>query len=686
MDTAGFETNGDSLELIVVLHGLNLSREAMTGVLTAIRSEKKDADIYCPTLAYGGRIIGAFSREPIEKIVHEQMRAIARHWRERRARGDKSPYAAITLIGHSMGGVIARKIAILAYGETPGTPFEREFEAYRAPSAFAPAIKRIVMLAGLSRGWSVASAKSWTQAFTWGVMEVFGELSAWTTGVPFTVFSVRRGAPFLVQTRLQWLALVMRPIRVHGKWNPMTSDPARFDAVCQNYSPDFDLIQLLGTQDDTVSPEDMLDNSVEMENNNYFVLEVPHSTHLKIIDMEPLPRDEGATGEERALDWEDPKHQRYFQFKVALTKTREELKRIAIAWEDVSDVMPDEPEWDVSDVVFVIHGIRDKGFWTQKIARRIKQFARTDPGKPKRLNRLPYRSVTASYGYFAMAPFVLQPVRTRKVAWLMDQYTEAKVRYPNAKFSYVGHSNGTYLVARALKDYPAAKFNRIVFAGSVVRSDCDWSDLATPDPKELCQAPRIEKVLNYVATSDWVVAAFPKAMQWLKSIDLGGAGHDGFYQAYPLRQAETLEAAREALRSKQVLQLQYVEGTHDAAIRELHWGDIASFVVTGEIPWLNNATTKQQRKVQESFLDNSGGFATKQPWWSRMLGKSSRVLFPIVVALVLALGGWLAWRMIDVPPCAELATCAAETTKVVLARVLAFIAYLLLLRVFVTKY
>ena len=689
---ADFETNGSSDELVVVLHGLGGSQKAMNGVRAAIRAERPNADIYCPDLAYGGAL-GAFCRIPIEHIVDDVMKAIGDHWKKRQvaAAGNSvsGGYTAITLIGHSLGGVIARKIVILAYGETPGTPFEPAFAAYREPSPFAQAITRIIMLAGLSRGWAVSSADSWTTAFIWGVMEVVGEMIAWFTGVSYTVFAVRRGAPFLVQTRLQWVALVMRSL--YGRWQPAISPDAKphLERICQNWQPRFDLIQLLGTQDDTVSPEDMLDNNVEMENSNYFIVEVPNSTHQQIVQMEK-PRDQ-----DRAIDQDKPEHQRYMQFKVALTKDHGELEKIAIDWEDVSDVMPDEPEWDVTDVIFVIHGIRDKGFWTQKIARRVKQLARTNLSAPKRITNLPYRSVTASYGYFAMVPFVLQPVRTRKVAWLMDQYTEARVRYPNARFSYVGHSNGTYLVARALKDYPAARFVRIVFAGSVVRCDYDWAEIAKAGPGEICRASRVEKVLNYVATSDWVVAMFPKAMQPFRKIDLGGAGHDGFKQAFPLRQARSLTEAEEALRDKHVIQLAYVEGRHDAAIREKHWGDIASFVVNGTLPWLTNAgtpATRQQKKTQDNFLNlgnSAGTFASGQPWWSRLLGKLSGILFPVIVVLVLGFGAWLGWRIFQVPPCppnVNAATCVADITGEVVMRIGFFLAYLVLLRVVTTRY
>jgi len=327
MDDAGFEKNGNSLELIVVLHGLGGSRKTMQGVLTAIRTERPDADIYCPDL-YGGTF-GAFSRVPIEKIVNDLMAALQRYWDARMSRdtndGGPDAYTGITLVGHSLGGVLARNITILAYGETPGTPFEPQFDAYRQPSVFAHSITRIIMLAGMSRGWSVSSADSWTTTFIWGAMEIVAEMIAWTTGVPFTIFAVRRGAPFLIQTRLQWLALVLRPILGGGKWSPVVSDTARpqLEAICRDFRPQFDLLQLLGTQDDTVSPDDMLDNNIDMENSNYFIIEVPNPTHAQIVKME---RPNAA---DRAIDQDKLEHQRYTQFKLALTTSQAALTQIA---------------------------------------------------------------------------------------------------------------------------------------------------------------------------------------------------------------------------------------------------------------------------------------------------------------------------------------------------------------------
>ncbi len=185
--------------------------------------------------------------------------------------------------------------------------------------------------------------------------------------------------------------------------------------------------------------------------------------------------------------------------------TAVEARRHCLAW-----AMTQSDEWlklntttpveeimvrnDVTDVVFVIHGIRDVGYWTQKIARRtiIRGMA-----QGRRV-----ASETSTYGRFPMLGFIWPRTRSKKVEWLMDEYAEAVARYPNAKFAYMGHSNGTYMLARSLEDYPVVRFTNVVFAGSVVVTDYNRI-------RDINQG-RINRVLNYTASSDWVVAIFPK--------------------------------------------------------------------------------------------------------------------------------------------------------------------------------
>jgi hypothetical protein len=385
------------------------------------------------------------------------------------------------------------------------------------------------MLAAVNRGYNPNSAMS----VALRVSSWFGDWLDRLPGGRFFVFNVRRGAAFLTKVRLQWFA-VMRDLQ-------------RPPIVCQ----------LLGTVDDLVAPADNIDLAT---GRSFYYLEAPKSGHFNIVNME------GADGEAR-----------WGVFWKAFQDTEEELQKSAIPLSDVTDIF-DEAEDDhdvtagskgashsfddVTHVIFVVHGIRDYGFWTRKIAARVKRRARNDGHN--------CRSVTSTYGYFPMGPFLMLTERRKRVEWLMDQYVTARCLYPNASFSYIGHSNGTYLLASAIKACSAIKFDRVVFAGSVVRRDFNWPEFL-PQPLSShaggAGATQVRRVVNYAATADWVVALVPRFCQVWKRLDLGDAGHHGF------------SCNADGLR-----QIRYVPGSHSAALGEQHWDEIAAFVMGGNDP------------------------------------------------------------------------------------------------------
>ena len=546
--------------LIVAIHGFDGASDRLAGVRAAIDKMLPDADVFTPRLPL--RRLESLWCTP-ERIIGDLIDAIDRFFEQRRAEGGE--YRGITLLGHSLGAVIARKVLVVAFGEqrdknhnTPA-PFEPEFERFKTPRLWAGRIERLVLLAGMNRGWAVSSTTDWITAVKWSVGELIGEVLFF--GKPI-IFSIRKGAPFLVNTRLQWLALCDPEYGPH---------------------PQSITVQLLGTGDDVVSPDDNIDYAVDLfgvKERQYFYIEVRNSNHSNVVKM----ADDGpaASREHRA--------HRQDQLRFALTANAEKLRERAVTREQMADSLPPTPDPKVTDVVFVIHGIRDKGFWTQKVARTIKKIAPS----PRR-----FASFTGSYGYFAILPFLIGPVRQRKVEWLMDRYVEARACYPRATFHYVGHSNGTYLAAQALRDYRAAKFGHIVFAGSVVRCDYDWLSLMSTGE------PRVSRVLNYVATRDWVVALFPKAMQPLKFLNLGSAGHDGFNQASP---------------DGPVHEVRFIAGSHGAGHHEAHWEDIARFVVFGTPP-------------RQSFPP----LAKLQSGPLRKIGRGSSILFPALLTGIFAI-------------------------------------------------
>ena len=169
---------------------------------------------------------------------------------------------------------------------------------------------------------------------------------------------------------------------------------------------------------------------------------------------------------------------------------------------------------------------------------------------------------------------LLPSTRREKVEWFLDEYVTARTLCPNAPMYFVGHSNGTYLLGAALERCRAVKFENVVLAGSVLPRRFDWERFVLRE--------QIANVLNYVATADWVVAIFPRVFEivrvpW-KPASLGSAGHNGFVGEDP----------------RTIVEREYVEGRHAAALDERHWDDIARFILEGPSVEIRSRTAKRR--------------------------------------------------------------------------------------------
>ncbi|MFK4488887.1 esterase/lipase family protein [Bradyrhizobium sp. USDA 336] len=519
---------GPAEVLAVVLHGWGGSPMQMSGVIEATKSafSAEGVDIYAPPLPYAFRLRSVRSA----KIIVDLLDAIDEIVRQR---GD---VRRIVFIGFSLGGVFVRRLFLLAAGDPPG--FERE-PAFNqvAPRDWSRKVERLVTISAFNRGWHITGRTDWYSSFILNLLGLIGHLSP-SNWQP-TAFDARRGAPFIAQTRLHWLAFRRwhAAIRAHAVTGNDLQRPV-------SLASDPIVVQLVGRQDSFTSPLDLVDIVVDGRdasappgNRRYFYIEMPNTDHAKATRFSNTP--DGQVRQQL--------------FVAALTQPDFALDLIA---SDPSLLADDIPQVDTSttDVVFVMHGIRDDGFWTHHIAKEVRQHAAGSASL--------VQARTPSYGYFAMLPFILPWVRRQKVDWFMDEYVAAIARFPNAAFSYVGHSNGTYLAARALVDYAATRFKHVFFAGSVVRSDYDWLSIL--------RAGRIVKLHNVPAAADWVVALFPKSVEHWPKFDLGSAGFDGFVQAG---------------RHPNITQpCDFANGQHSAAIVESQWPHIAKFIIQGDVP------------------------------------------------------------------------------------------------------
>lgn len=512
--------------IVIVLHGYGLTPKIYNELKIVIADCYPSATILIPNLK-----ISRFSTLSPDNVVASVLKLMDDEWeKEVSLIKEGEPLPNVIIIGHSTGAVLARKLFVASCGENKDCPLDKCYIEKDKPKDWAQHVERIILLAGMNRGWTITPHLYSKTALLIRIGIFFGHIMRLAGHEPLA-FKTRRGGSFITQLRIEWVSMLR-----HANLKKVGNVP---------------IIQLLGTKDDIISPEDNID---VLTGSNFIYLEVPESDHMSVLKLTS-----GVSAPKKRKVFED-----------ALTLSPDVLyKKQTIPVDDIS--IKADPT--VTDVVFVVHGIRDTGYWTQKIARRVKAVG--DNANKK------FATETSTYGYFAMLPFLLPFVRRAKVEWLMDQYTENLVLYPNAEFSFVGHSNGTYLLAKALKEYPACKFKNVVFAGSVVHEKFEW--------KKMIDEKRINGFYNLIASSDWVVAMFPKAFQSLKLQDIGSGGFDGF---------------KEKLDSQ--YQLRFVKGGHGAAIQEDYWDEIAYFIVHGDA---SPSITKQSVEVRPFYMKLLGAIA-----------------------------------------------------------------------------
>ncbi|EAQ96686.2 alpha/beta hydrolase family protein [Congregibacter litoralis] len=330
--------------LVLIIHGVGGPR-ILSSVQVIVKRAYPSAEILLPRLPH--RRVFSFDR--LSDAVADLVQLLNDQWHEH--------YSELVIIGHSAGGPLAR--AVYLAGEKNEAPWAKSLQAKG----------RIVMLAGMNRGWQISHHLSIGQAIAWSFGSVLGHALS-LFGLPPILFDLRRGSHFLTRLRFEWLD------RAQKHRMPL-------------------VVQLLGTIDDMVGPEDAID-LVTGENFRY--LDVPFSGHRSVVEMS-ADREHGDTRAE--------------VLQIALGPQAQIAEYEVRPWTLSQQIANRQHQETVEHVVFVIHGIRDRGFWTDKIARHI--WRRCPAEQRGTLER-----VTASYGYLGMGPFMFPWVRRKKVEWLAD--------------------------------------------------------------------------------------------------------------------------------------------------------------------------------------------------------------------------------------------------------------------------
>ncbi len=431
----------------------------------------------------------------------------------------KGGYDEVILVGHSLGALFARKVCMLAHGICSDYASDSNFQPERR--LWANSVSRLVLLAGMSRGWRLRPRNPFTPRVRWlarGIQYACARIF----GFGRLVRATHRGSPFIVNLRLDWLSLINRdyPDRV----------------------PPEVVVQIAGMHDTVVHRGDHIDLQAGRNFKYYEVRATSHDGMIRFDDSE--------VGQERRK-----------LFLYALQTPAGDFKGGLIP-----QIEP--PDEVVSNIVLTTHGIRDYGKWQQDLSDDIAAEAKK--------RGLFVSTSISNYGYLPLIPFLFGWGRSVHTERLMDRYAELRARHPRAKCSFVGHSNGTYLLASALRRYQACKFDRVVFMGSIVQRNFPWL-------KEF--RLRVRKVRNYVASSDAIVAVFPSLFEMIRiapNRDLGSAGHTGFTQL-----------------DDNVRNVSYIQGGHSAALARQHRESLVSYLLSSE---------DKEDSVPQKVIDKQNGF------------------------------------------------------------------------------
>jgi pimeloyl-ACP methyl ester carboxylesterase len=532
----------NAAKLVVIIHGYTGSIRSMADVQASAAEAQPEADLLL--LEYPAQTFSNADCFRLSDLICER---IQEHY-------TKKHYKHITLVGFSMGALLLRKAYVYGYGHIEDITLDAKIpDERREPLEWVQTVDRFVLLAGMNRGWTSREkphGMKWHRAMLYRIGTLIGK---WTnTGR--LIRQCERGEPFVANLRIQWLE-VMRAL-------PAEKRPK--------------VIQLLGRIDDLVSDEDNRDATVCKE---FIFVPVNGTGHAQAIQFH---------GSTYAAE-----RRRKFLSALGDEAAVEYLKR-------ESPTLPDDTDTNVVELVVVLHGIRDMGEWTSQFEKPLQEaFQKKNPGHKKLIVYHP------SYGFFAMGPFLLWSDRQVNVRWFMDEFTELKAKYPNLKeVHFIGHSNGTYVLASALKRYKTLRIDRAVFAGSVVRRDFDWKPLTG----------RINGIRNYVGSTDWVVGFFPALFELpgfkLFNPDIGSAGFNGFVNGFG-NAAET----------------RFVNGAHGAALQTDNVQSIVAFIMNA------NVTANQKILVQD------------HPALVAALSRACWIIWGALLAVIFFLGRWWVRRI-----------------------------------------
>ncbi|VEP13123.1 membrane hypothetical protein [Hyella patelloides LEGE 07179] len=463
--------------LLVFVHGWNLQ---------GTNDYQKQWESFCKTFAddrdfddydiFIFRYDSSFWSNENPRQIAEALESKIRCFDSRHSNG--TGYEKIYLIGHSIGGFLLR--AALLKGISTG----------QEERSWVSKVKCVLLLAATNRGFR-------TYYFQQKILVELGRL--FNRGKLILEHLVDQ--PFILDVRLEWIEIAQSERR--------------------NLLPK--TVQVLGTKDRYVSPDDSIDIFVYQDSSQEII---ESGTHTNIIAVNGVEDN----------NYQNFKHFLSDEYATRTSRSQRELRNTT------------KP----TDIIIIMHGIRDRGSWLEKLEKRIENYAESN-------NELIVKTFLVNYTRFPIKDFLDDNKSREKAEALFGAYIQAKaLSSESTKIHFIGHSNGTYIFAKALELSQKIKFERAYLCGSVLPQIYPWENFTT----------RLNLIRNDCARWDLPVGFLCEALNFWGIKRLGMAGYAGF--------------TSENRGGMTIKEYKYLKGGHGAALNDRNYDSIAKFLLSDE--------------------------------------------------------------------------------------------------------
>ena len=235
-----------SRRLIVLIPGFGSHSREWSSLLERLQQETgyRPAEADWMFFDHG---VGFVSLGRVEDLAHRLRNRIDGEWKEH------GTYKDVVLIGHSFGGLIARRVYLLAAGAVP----------HQRASPWGGRVSRIVLFASVNRGFTLNRLGRSLNLVAW--------LARASSRRFFYFEDVLRGSDFVTNLRIDWIRHFSR---MQDQELDGTEKPMRAPLV----------VQLLGDTDGIMTREDSKD-VLAFPNGHY--IEIADATHSDLFRLEP---------------------------------------------------------------------------------------------------------------------------------------------------------------------------------------------------------------------------------------------------------------------------------------------------------------------------------------------------------------------------------------------------------------